>query len=57
MISLCYVLVFMFNKGNVPFVAPNNLPDRYTFKYIRNIKKTISNKELIKGIDQSENLL
>ena len=57
MISLVYLLVFLFNRGRVPFVAPAEFDKKQVFKYISTVKKTIKPEELIAGIDSSNNFL
>lgn len=57
MISLVYLLVFLFNRGRVPFVAPAEFDKKQVFKYISTVKKTIKPEELIAGIDSSQNFL
>jgi hypothetical protein len=43
MMALCYMLIFMFNQGSCPFIAPDNLSKRETFEYIKNVKQNIPN--------------
>lgn len=43
MMSLCYMLIFMFNRGSCAFIAPDNLSKRDTFEYIKNVKTNIPN--------------
>ena len=57
LVSLIYLLVFLFNRGRVPFVAPAEFEKKEVFKYISTVKRTIKHEELIKGIDDSNNFL
>ena len=41
----------------MPFVAPSEFEKKEVFKYISTVKRTISPRELLKGIDDSDNLL
>ena len=47
----------MFNDGNAPFIAPLNLSKKHVFNYIKKVKNSIPNEELVKGIDKSGNFL
>jgi hypothetical protein len=51
MMAICYMLIFMFNGGSCPFIAPENLSKRQTFEYIKNVKQNITNAQLIGNID------
>ena len=54
MMSLCYFLVFMFNNGDVPFVAPSELTEnKDVFKFIYKKKLNMTTQDLAKGIDSS----
>lgn len=57
LMSLVYLLVFLFNKGCVPFVAPSDFNKKQVFKYISAIKSTIKCSELAQDIDESGHFL
>jgi serine/threonine protein kinase len=44
--SLCYLLIYLFNSGDVPFVEKNNLSKRDTFLFIKNVKERLSPYDL-----------
>ena len=44
--SLCYLLVYLFQQGNVKFVAQGNLSKIEVFNYIKNVKSNMTPKDL-----------
>ena len=57
LISLCYMLVFLYRSGDVPFIADQSLCKKEVFNFINNFKKETSNAELLKGIPDNDVLL
>ena len=57
LISLCYLMIYMFRKGNCPFIVNDDLSKKETFNLIKNIKETTSNAQLIGDIEDSGFLL
>ena len=54
LMSLCYLLVFLFNKGDVPFVAPSSMSGiKEVFKHISKTKQKITTADLAQGIDET----
>jgi len=45
--SLSYLLIYLFNQGEVPYVEKNNLSKRETFLYIKNVKEKLSPFDLV----------
>ena len=43
LISVCYLMVYMFNNGNVPFIIDNGLGKKETFDFIKKVKETTTN--------------
>ena len=50
MISMCYLLIFLFKGGLVPFIAPPNLSKRDIFNYIHDVKKKTTNSQFCEGL-------
>ena len=50
MISMCYLLIFLFKGGLVPFIAPPNLSKRDIFNYIHDVKKKTTNVQFCDGL-------
>lgn len=46
LMSLCYLLIYLLNSGNVPFVVDNNLSKNEVFLHIMNIKLNMPPEEL-----------
>lgn len=54
MISMCYLLIFLFKGGLVPFIAPPNLSKRDIFNYIHDVKKKTTNAQFCEGLPSGE---
>lgn len=54
MISLCYLLIFLFKGGLVPFIAPSNLCKRDIFNFIHNVKKKTTNQMFCEKLPSGE---
>ena len=46
LMSLCYLLIYLLNSGNVPFVVDNNMSKNEVFLHIMNIKLNMPLEEL-----------
>ncbi len=57
LISMCYLLIFLFKGGLVPFIAPPNLSKRDIFNYIHNIKAKTTNETFCKDIPSGQTFL
>lgn len=51
---MCYLLIFLFKGGVVPFIAPPNLSKRDIFTYIHNVKKSTTNEQFCTGMPSGE---
>jgi hypothetical protein len=54
LISMSYLMIFLFKGGSVPFIAPPNLSKRDIFNFIHNVKTKTTNETFCKGIPSSD---
>lgn len=45
--SLCYLLIYLFQGGDVAFVAKGNMSKREVFKFIKDVKSTLTPAQLV----------
>jgi len=55
--SLCYLLVFIFQSGNVPFVAQNISSKKEVFNFVKKVKTQMKPIDLVGPPTQPSHML